>query len=256
MENATAIQARNVSKRFGSFYAVKNVSFELRSKDAVGIIGPNGAGKTTFVNILTGRYVPEEGSIEVLGHDMTRMSTERRVGSGLLRTFQLVHVFDTLTVHENIALSIYRKKEGPRALPLMLFRNLYHRDMTLLVESTLELFGIASLRLERVESLSLGSKKKLELAMIYAVDPEIMILDEPFAGLGDQEIDEIVMILKQQVGRKTMIIVEHKLSKLTAIVDNLAVMHEGELIASGPCEETLNHPEVRRSYWKLGACDE
>ncbi|MCJ7829834.1 MAG: ATP-binding cassette domain-containing protein, partial [Desulfobacterales bacterium] len=104
---------------------------------------------------------------------------------------------------------------------------------------------------EGVGNLPLGSKKRLELAMAFASEPKILVLDEPFAGLGDQEIDEIVTVLKRYRHSKTLLVVEHKISKLTEFVDRLAVMHEGEIICCGDFETTLNDPEVRRCYWKV-----
>ena len=105
-------------------------------------------------------------------------------------------------------------------------------------------------------NLPLGSKKRVELAMAHIADPEVLLLDEPFAGLGDREIDEISSVLRQYIHEKTIVIVEHKISKLTQVVDKLAVMCEGRIIAAGACEETLNDPEVRKSYWKVTEGDE
>jgi len=256
MDTSVAIQVEHVTKQFGDFVAVKDVSLELKSCDSIGIIGPNGAGKTTLVNLITGYYAPDRGSIRIFGKEISALSPPERVSLGMLRTFQLVHVFDNLSVYENVALSLYRRQTGNHSILLSFFRTLVDTRTRERVEEVLDLFHLSSLEGEQVGNLSLGDKKKLELAMIYVVDPEVMILDEPFAGLGDQEIDEILPILKNAVQKqkKTMLIVEHKLSKLTSIVENIAVMHEGAIIASGPCEETLNHPEVRRSYWKLDGC--
>jgi branched-chain amino acid transport system ATP-binding protein len=119
------------------------------------------------------------------------------------------------------------------------------------IDDAVKVFDLEKYQNDIVGNLSLGNQKKLEIAMAWIADPEIFILDEPFAGISDHEIDEIVVILKDLLHKKTIIIVEHKLSKLTEIVDTLFVMHDGEVIASGPCEETLNNPIVRRSYWKI-----
>lgn len=245
-------ETKGVSKIFGLFKAVHDVDFSVLENDAVGIIGPNGAGKTTFINILTGEYFPEEGSVFFRGEDITNLKSEKRVAKGIIRTFQLVHVFDSITVFDNIALSIYRKKEGT-AFPLNLYTTVFrkNREITESAEKALEVFDLIKDRNQLVRNLSLGSQKRLEIAMAWAADPEVFILDEPFAGISDHEIDDIIGILKKLVHKKTIIIVEHKLSKLTEIVDTLCVMHEGKMIASGPCEETLNNPIVRKSYWKI-----
>lgn len=250
MENF--LSTKDVVKKFGAFHAVDGVSLDVAEKETVGIIGPNGAGKTTFLNILTGRYIPESGAVLFGERDITKQKPEQRVDSGLIRTFQLVHVFDNLTVYENIALSYYRKREKS-TMPLNLYRTNLFKDKEILtnVEATLQTFDLHRLSEALVSSLSLGSKKKLEIAMAWIADPEILLLDEPFAGIGDQEIDEILVILKRIKNKKTLIIVEHKISKLNELVDKLAVMHDGKIIASGPFEETVNDPEVRKSYWKI-----
>jgi len=245
-------ETKSVSKIFGLFKAVHDVDFSVMENDAVGIIGPNGAGKTTFINILTGEYVPEEGSVYFQGEDITMMKSEKRVALGIVRTFQLVHVFDNISVFENLALSIYRKIENS-SMPLSLYRTNFKKSSCISekVEEALDVFSLKKDSSQIVGNLSLGSQKKLEIAMAWISDPHVLILDEPFAGISDHEIDEIIKILKKLVHKKTIIIVEHKLSKLTEIVDTLCVMHEGKMIASGPCEETLNDPIVRKSYWKI-----
>ena len=246
------IETQGVSKIFGSFRAVYNVDFNVNENDAVGIIGPNGAGKTTFINILTGNYIPEEGRVFFKGNDITAMNTEKRVAEGIIRTFQLVHVFENLTVFDNIALSYYRKQEN-RNFPLNMYKTVFKKSGCLSdkVKEALKVFNLEHKKDDEVSSMSLGNQKKLEIAMAWVSDPNLFILDEPFAGISDHEIDEILIILKKLVHKKTIIIVEHKLSKLTEIVDTLCVMHEGRMIAKGPCEETLNDPEVRKSYWKI-----
>ena len=246
------LQTKNASKIFGMFRAVDKVDFQIRENHAVGIIGPNGAGKTTFINILTGNYIPDEGEIFFNGKNITEMRIEKRVAEGIIRTYQLVHVFENLTVYDNLALSYYRKIKNS-SFPSDMFFTDFSRNsqISMKIVEALELFSMLESKDQVVSNLSLGNQKKLEIAMAWVTDPQIFILDEPFAGISDHEIDSIVQILQKLKGLKTLIIVEHKLSKLTEIVDSLCVMNEGQMIASGPCEETLNSPEVRRSYWKI-----
>ena len=246
-----AIEVENLVMQFGDFRAVDDLSFSMRKNEAVGIIGPNGAGKTTFISLLSGQFPPTSRTIKIFGRDETGVSAQGRVEQGLLRSFQLVQVFDNLTVQENLALAYYRKLHGRRSLLSGFFTTLSDRAVRERVDEIRKVFGFTDMGKLEVSSLSLGNKKKLEIAMIYINDPELMILDEPFAGLSEQEIDMILSVLREWVHKKTLLIVEHKLSMLTRIVDELAVMHEGRFIAYGPCEETLNDPEVRRSYWKI-----
>jgi len=252
----TILSTKAVLKQFGNFKAVNGVDLDVEENETVGIIGPNGAGKTTFLNVLTGRYVPESGTVIFRGKDVTRQSPEHRVASGVQRTFQIVQVFDNLTVYENMALSYYRKKEKSSLPKNMFFTNLFStKDIVAAVDDALAVFDITTSREMLVSSLALGSKKKLEIAMAWVADPDVLILDEPFAGIGDQEIDEILAIMKRIQHKKTIILVEHKVSKLSGLVDKLAVMHEGRIIAVGPFEKTINDPAVRESYWKINCED-
>ena len=251
MNNQPVLTTVGVTKKFGDFIAVHKVDFELENKETLGIIGPNGAGKTTFINLLSGFYPPEEGRVFYHGQDITDLSPAKRVKLGITRTFQLVHVFDNLNVYENLGLSFYRKKTDSPFTLGMFASSLRQNEIKQKVEESLAMLELDHLRSETVASLPLGSKKRLEIAMAFVSDPEIVIFDEPFSGLGDQEIDEVIGVLKKFTHDKTILVIEHKVSKLEDFVDRLAVMHEGEIIACGECQATLNDPEVRQCYWKL-----
>jgi ABC-type branched-subunit amino acid transport system ATPase component len=249
--DSNVIKTDRVTKRFGDFVAVDHVDFIINRNETIGIIGPNGAGKTTFLNLLTGFYLPDEGVVFYEGNDVTRDSPEKRVAAGIIRTFQLVRVFDNLRVYGNMGLSFYRKKRGT-SLPLHMFvSNLDQSEIRQKVKESLEMFELDHLAEEMAGNLSLGSKRRLEIAMAFIANPIVLALDEPFAGLGDLEIDEVIRVFRKYNHQKTILIVEHKISKLIDIVDRLAVMHEGKLIASGLPKETLEDPEVRRVYWKV-----
>jgi len=251
MDNPPVLTTQGVTKKFGDFVAINKIDFELEDKETLGIIGPNGAGKTTFINLLSGFYPPEEGRVFYHGKDITDLSPAKRVELGIIRTFQLVHVFDNLSVYENLGLAYFRKREAKAFTLRMFVSSLRRKEIKQKAEETLALLELDHLRDERVANLPLGSKKRLEIAMAFISDPQIVIFDEPFAGLGDQEIDEVVHVLKKYTHDKTILVIEHKVSKLEEFVDRLAVMHEGEIISCGDCEATLSDPEVRRCYWKL-----
>jgi branched-chain amino acid transport system ATP-binding protein len=251
MDNQPVVATKGVTKKFGDFIAVDNVDFELNDKETLGIIGPNGAGKTTFINLISGFYPPEEGRVFYYGEDITNLSPAQRVKRGLTRTFQLVHVFDNLNVYENMGLAYYRKKTNTPFTFRMFTSRLQQDAIFKKVNASLEMLELDHLKDEVVSNLPLGSKKRLEIAMAFVSEPDVVVFDEPFAGLGDQEINEVVGVLKKHTNDKTVLIIEHKVSKLEELVDRLAVMHEGEIIACGESEATLNDPEVRRCYWKL-----
>jgi branched-chain amino acid transport system ATP-binding protein len=232
------IRTEGVVKRFGDFVAIDHVDFTLKKSETVGIIGPNGAGKTTFLNLITGHLIPDQGVVKYEGTDITRYSPEKRVSIGILRTFQLVRIFDNLSAYDNLALCMF-------------FNNLKQPEIKQRVYETLQMFELNSIVKEKAGNLPLGSKRRLEIAMALIADPKMLALDEPFAGLSDKEIDELLGVFKKYSHRKTILIIEHKVSKLLGFVDWLAVMHEGKIVASGLPEETLEDPEVRRVYWKF-----
>lgn len=245
------IRVQGVTKKFGDFTAVDNVDMVIHEHEILGMIGPNGAGKTTFSNLLTGYYAPDSGTVFCQGKNITGYSPEKIVSLGIVRTFQLVRVFDNLKVHENLGLSYYRMKKG-KSFPLGILRSkLTDPSIREKVDEIVQVFELDRLADEETGNLSLGNKKKLEIAMAFIADPKLLTLDEPFAGLSSHEIDEIIKIIKPHGKTRTIFLIEHKISKLLDLADRLVVMHEGRVVAAGNPEETLNDPEVRRVYWKI-----
>jgi branched-chain amino acid transport system ATP-binding protein len=247
---AEVITARAVTKRFGALVAVDRVDYALRENEVAGIIGSNGAGKTTFFNLLTGYYAPDEGRILHRGEDVTRLTPQERVARGVTRTFQLTSTFDNLSVVDNLVLAFFRAHRKASLLHLLLSTCKRHRQEEKIV-STLETFALEDVRDRRVTHLSLGEKRRLEIAMAVLAEPEVLLLDEPLAGLADSEIRSILEVLGKRVGKQTILIVEHKISHVKDFVQRLTVMHEGRIIADGSYDECLRHPEVRRSYWQI-----
>jgi branched-chain amino acid transport system ATP-binding protein len=247
---AEIIRAENVTKRFGPLVAVDRVNYVLQEYEVAGIIGSNGAGKTTFFNLLTGYFPPDEGTIRYRGEDVTRMSPQQRVARGMMRSFQLTATFDSLTVVDNLVLSFFRAHKKPSLLQLFLNTRKRHRTDPKVVQ-ILETFDLQDMRDREVKNLSLGEKRRLEIAMALLAEPTVLLLDEPLAGLAETEIQAVLDVLRRQVGQQTILIVEHKISHVQEFLQRLTVMHEGRVIADGPCEEALRDPEVRRSYWQI-----
>jgi branched-chain amino acid transport system ATP-binding protein len=246
------IRTENVTKRFGELTAVDRVSYRLRENEVAGIIGSNGAGKTTFFNLLTGYYPPDEGTIWYQGEDVTHVKPENRVAMGMMRTFQLTSTFDNLRVIDNLVLSYYRAYKKPSLLSLLLTTCKRYRTEEKIAEAlgTFDLQGVAH---RQVKHLSLGEKRRLEIAMAVLAEPRVLLLDEPLAGLGESEIKGVLGVLGKHVGKQTILIVEHKISKVEGFLERLTVMHEGRIIADGGYEECLRDPEVRKSYWQIDA---
>ena len=239
-------------KRFGQFVAVDRVNFSLGDRQRVGIVGPNGAGKTTFFNLVTGYHLPDEGRILYAGVDVTHLPPQRRVAMGLVRTFQLASTFDALPVLDNLVLALFSRLHGGTHVGRMLAtpRRRYYDDPR--VQEALERFQLAPLRDRLVRHLSLGEKRRLEIAMAILSEPRILMLDEPLAGLSEAEIQRVMEVLREQAGQRALVVVEHKVSHLLGFVERLVVLHEGRVIAEGTPEECLQDPEVRRSYWRVG----
>jgi len=249
------LQAQGVTKRFGNLVAVNNVDFKINEFEVVGILGSNGAGKTTFFNLLTGLFFPDEGVITYLGSDITKMPAQVRVAKGLTRTFQLTSTFDNLSVTDNLLLVYFRQNHASSIQDLLLTtRKSYYQNPKIL--ESLRTFNLESVKDRLVQNLSLGEKRRLEIAMAVLAEPKVLLLDEPLAGLAETEIKGVLDVLRQHIGKQTIILVEHKISHIENFVERLIVMHEGRVIAEGGYEECLNHPEVRRSYWQIESEDD
>jgi branched-chain amino acid transport system ATP-binding protein len=244
------IKTENVTKRFGELTAVDHVNYILRENEVAGIIGSNGAGKTTFFNLITGYYLPDEGTIRYRGEDITHVSPEKRVDMGMMRTFQLTATFDNLTVLDNLVISFFRAHKSASLFPLLLTTRKRYRKEEKIAES-LETFDLQDVSHREVKHLSLGEKRRLEIAMAILAEPRVLLLDEPLAGLAESEIKEVLGVLSKRIGKQTILIVEHKISQVEDFLERLTVMHEGKIIADGGCEECLRDPEVRRSYWQI-----
>ncbi len=243
------LKAEAVTKKFGELVAVKNVTFEVREKEIVGLIGSNGAGKTTLFNILTGNLIPDKGRVYYKERDITKLKPEQRVELGISRTFQLTSTFDDLKVIDNLKLA-YFKIYCPSSLLNMCLSRL-DGIVSEKIENCLDTFGLRKIANRRTSEVSLGEKRILEIAMALITDSEVLLLDEPFAGLSEAEIDEVLAVLREHAHRHTIVIVEHKISKIKDLVERVGVMVEGEIIATGKIDEVLENPRVRRDYWRV-----
>lgn len=249
-QRAVILEAKGVTKRFDHLVAVNNVSYVLRENEVAGLIGSNGAGKTTFFNLLTGFFVPDEGTISYKGEVINRKSPQERVAMGMMRTFQITATFDNLDVIDNLVLSYFRAHRK-FSLPHLLFntgKKLRKHDKIL---STLEAFDLQSVAQRQVQHLSLGEKRRLEIAMSILAEPKVLLLDEPLAGLAESEIAGVIDVLHQCANNQTILIVEHKISHVEDFLQRLTVMHEGQIIADGSYEECMQDPAVRKSYWQI-----
>jgi branched-chain amino acid transport system ATP-binding protein len=243
------ISTRDLTKRFDGLVAVNCVNIQVEQGEVLGVIGPNGSGKTTLFNLFSGFFPPTEGSIQFLGRDISRLPPHRRVEMGMARTFQLVSVFDSLTVWENMVLSNIRFREERRS-----FRNFYFAPargnavLNVCMES-LEMVGLKDKTPTPTSELSYGDKRMLEIAIALSLRPKLLLLDEPLAGLSDHEINEVLNLIHRVKKHFTLVIIEHKISKIIELVNRLSVMNSGRLICEGEPDKVLCDPEVRECYW-------
>jgi len=249
LPESAILETRGVSKKFDGFVAVSGVSYRLSEGEAAGIIGPNGAGKTTFFNLLTGMFPPTEGTVLFRGEDITRCPAHERVGRGVIRTFQLVSVFDQLSVRENLVLSVVRPGDGRNRKRGFFFSDAARPEISDACGEALALVGLEGKASRATSSLSYGDKRKLEIALALSLRPAVLLLDEPFAGLSDAEIGEVLELVHRVKASFSLVIIEHKISRIVDLVSRLSVMHEGKLIAEGDPKKVIEEPLVRQVYW-------
>jgi branched-chain amino acid transport system ATP-binding protein len=246
---ADLIATKGLTKRFGGLTAVNQVDFAVEEGQVAGVIGPNGSGKTTLFNLLSGFFPPSEGTITFHGQDITGLPPYRRVGLGISRTFQLVSVFASLAVWENLVLSTLRFKNHVASGSRFYFRRSQEKEVVDDCLAALALVGLEEKASVPTSQLSYGDKRKLEIAMALSLRPQLLLLDEPLAGLSDHEIGEVIALIGEVRKRFTMVIIEHKISKIVDLVERLSVMNEGRIIAEGLPDQVLREPAVRECYW-------
>jgi branched-chain amino acid transport system ATP-binding protein len=249
---AEMLTTEGLSKHFGGLKAVDKVRFTIRKDEVTGVIGPNGSGKTTLFNLLSGLFPPTGGRIVFLGEDVTRLSPNGRVRRGMVRTFQLVSVFNSMTAWENLVLSSTRFQKKNTSGPSFFFSSAQKESITDGCYEALKLVGLDKKALTLTSELSYGHKRMLEIGIALSLKPKLLLLDEPLAGLSDYEIAEVLDLLHRIKENFTLIIIEHKLSKIINLVHRLCVMHEGSFICEGPPQTVLCDPAVRECYWGKG----
>jgi branched-chain amino acid transport system ATP-binding protein len=243
------IRCDRLSKKFGGLAAVDGVCSHVQAGRITGIIGPNGSGKTTLFNLLSGFFPPTEGSIHFLGKDVTRAPAHHRVEMGMARTFQLVSVFNSLSVGENLVLSSIRFQRSERKPWRFFLKNSRREEIVRDCRTALDWVGLSSKENTPTRELSYGDKRMLEIAIALSLRPKLLMLDEPLAGLSEHEITEVLHLIRHLKDRFTLLLIEHKISKIVDIVERLIVMNEGRLICDGPPHDVLADSRVRECYW-------
>ena len=241
------LQAHQLRKQFGGVVAVRDVSVNVSRGHLHSIIGPNGAGKTTFFNLLSGNLKPNSGKLLYNGRDITRLQLHRRAHIGIGRSFQITNIFPNLTVFENVRLAAQAKDSGSMVLFTHVQRFSSYEDRAL---ETIEMVGLRGRERMMASALAHGEKRKLELAIIVAADPQLMLLDEPTAGMATEQVPELIARIDEirQHANRTIMLVEHNMSVVMSVSDRITVMHQGAVLAEGTPQEIASNKAVQSAY--------
>lgn len=241
------LQAENLKKAFGGLVAVRDVSLRVEQGHLHSIIGPNGAGKTTLFNLLSGNLQPTSGKLLYKGREITHLPLYRRAHIGIGRSFQITNIFPNLSVFENVRLSAQAKDGGAMVIFSHVGRFASYEIRAL---EAIELVGLAGRERMLASALAHGEKRKLELAIIVAADPELMLLDEPTAGMATEQVPELIAtidVIRRQ-GNRTIMLVEHNMSVVMSVSNRITVMHQGAVLAEGTPAEIAANKTVQSAY--------
>jgi len=237
----------NLSKHFGALIAVDSINLKVRKNSLHAIIGPNGAGKTTFFNLLSGNLEPTSGQVIFKGRDITHQPVHRTIHFGIGRSFQITNIFPNLTVFENIRLAA--QALGPDNFKFWQAASNFKRYEERTWE-VIDKVGLRSRAQTPARTLPHGDQRKLELGMILAPDPEVLLLDEPTAGMASEQVPELIGLIQeiQKAGDKTVMLVEHNMNVVMSVSDAITVMHQGKILAEGTPSQIAANKEVQTAY--------
>lgn len=239
------LKVEKVFKDFSGLEVLVNANLEVVRGERHAIIGPNGAGKSTLFNLITGYYKPSQGKIFFNGKDITHQTIHKIARMGLCRSFQIINIYPKMTVYQNVRNAIVSKFN--RRFNWFSFLN-RSEEIRRESEKILELVHLADVRDVPASELSYGEQRQLELALTQALDPVLMMLDEPTAGLDVEETREFVQLIKQVTIGKTLVVVEHDMSVVFDLADRITVLNYGKILMTGTPDEIRNNEEVRKAY--------
>jgi branched-chain amino acid transport system ATP-binding protein len=239
------LRIENLSKSFGGLRVTDDVTLDVRAGELHAVIGPNGAGKTTLINQISGLLAPDAGRIGFIGEDITGLPAHRRAERGLARSFQITSILPRFSVLENVALAV----QARRGSSFRFFGSAADEaGLNSPALAALAQVGLADRADAAAAELSHGEKRALELAIALAMEPKLLLLDEPMAGTGRDETDRLVAVLRALKGRFPMVLVEHDMTAVFALADRISVMIYGRILASGTPDVVRSDPQVVAAY--------
>lgn len=250
MSDDFILKTNELVKEFKGFVAVSGVNLNVKRGQIHALIGPNGAGKTTVFNLLTKFHIPTSGQILFNSKDITQSKPAQIARQGIVRSFQISATFPNLTVMENVRIALQRATGTSMHFwrSERILNQLNDRAMTLLDE--VDLASMANLT---AVELPYGRKRALEIATTLAMNPELMLLDEPTQGMGHEDVDRVTQLIKKVSANRTILMVEHNMNVVASIADTISVLQRGQIIAEGPYETVSKNPQVLEAY--MGTAD-
>jgi branched-chain amino acid transport system ATP-binding protein len=251
LSDEVILETRGLTKEFKGFVAVRNVSLKVRRGSIHALIGPNGAGKTTCFNLLTHFLEPTQGQIFFNGREITGSAPARIARMGLVRSFQISAVFPHLTVLENVRIALQSKLSGGASFAFWASeKSLTKLDAP--ARELIEAVGLSEFQDTVAVELPYGRKRALEIATTLALDPEMMLLDEPTAGMTHGDVERITALIRRVAANRTVLMVEHNLSVVSTLSDRITVLQRGEVLAEGDYAEVSKNPQVIEAYLGSG----
>lgn len=247
MSKTPILKIENLGHSYGSYLVIRDISLEVAPGELTALIGPNGAGKTTFYNAVSGHFRPTRGRVYFDGHDITGLPAHKLVPMGLLRSFQITNIFPNLTVMENVLVPLVLQ-HGKRYMfikPLSSEKKLHRK-----AEEVLDKVGLLASAHRRASELPYGDKRLVEMAIVLARGPKLVMLDEPTAGMNPKETDRMIHLIKELAGRfgTTFFLTEHDMKVVFSVASRIYVLHQGGLLAQGDQEAIRSNPKVREAY--------
>ncbi|HQS30215.1 MAG: ABC transporter ATP-binding protein [Polaromonas sp. 39-63-203] len=244
MSAVPILEVKGVSRYFGKFQALNDISVAFMPGELTAIIGPNGAGKSTFFNLISGGVPPSQGQVLFEGRDITGLAPHAFARIGIAKSFQITNVFKQLSAHENVRVALQMRSSRFQILrPRSAYRDLIDK-----ADALVERVGLAPSRNKLAGDLAHGQQRSLEVAMALACEPKLLLMDEPTAGMSPQESAVMMELIAQLSAERTVILVEHKMKLVMGLCRRLIVLHHGELLAEGTPDDIRSNADVKRVY--------